>query len=76
MTAVPAPARRSLFADRLLEFPNLVFSDGREFQRRGRWREHFRTRMTGAHSSLSPVLRGEGRGEGSATAEDRVMNAE
>jgi tRNA (guanine-N7-)-methyltransferase len=38
---VPAPARRSLFADRLLQFPDFVFSDGREFQHRGRWREHF-----------------------------------
>lgn len=33
--------RRSGYADRLLEFPGLVFSDGAEFKHRGRWREHF-----------------------------------
>jgi tRNA (guanine-N7-)-methyltransferase len=36
---VPHRRRRSVYADRLLEFPDLVFSDGREFQHRGRWRE-------------------------------------
>ncbi len=40
-----AAARRSVFADRLLEFPELVFSDGRELQHRGRWREHFAPRV-------------------------------
>jgi tRNA (guanine-N7-)-methyltransferase len=34
--------RRSAFSDRLLEFPAFVFSDGREFHHRGRWREHFK----------------------------------
>src|SRR5687768_7306042 len=33
--------RRSVYADRLLEFPDIVFSDGRQFSKRGRWREHF-----------------------------------
>jgi tRNA (guanine-N7-)-methyltransferase len=42
---VPAPARRSVFADRLLEFPDLVFSDGREYSLRGRWRAHFADRI-------------------------------
>lgn len=45
MTAVPAPQRRSAFADRLLEFPELVFSDGREFARRGGWQEFFGGRI-------------------------------
>lgn len=35
----PHVRRRSKFADRLLEFPQFVFSDGREFSRRGAWRE-------------------------------------
>ena len=38
-------ARRSAFADRLLEFPDFVFSDGREFLHRGRWREFFAARI-------------------------------
>jgi tRNA (guanine-N(7)-)-methyltransferase len=42
---IAMPARRSVFADRLLEFPELVFGDGRAFQRRGRWREHFGARV-------------------------------
>ena len=42
---MPAPARRSVFADRLLECPDLVFSDGREFHHRGRWRELFAARI-------------------------------
>jgi len=42
---MPAPARRSRFADRLLDFPDLVFSDGRELQRRGQWRDFFAERM-------------------------------
>ena len=33
--------RRSVYADRLLDFPEIVFSDAREFSKRGRWREHF-----------------------------------
>lgn len=37
--------RRSAFADQLLEFPGLVFSDGAELQRRGAWHEFFRTRV-------------------------------
>ena len=53
-----AAARRSVFADRLLEFPDLVFSDGRELHHRGRWHEHFATRML--NRSLAPVLRAEG----------------
>lgn len=40
-----APRRRSAFADRLLEFPDFVFSDGREFTRRGAWRSHFEQRV-------------------------------
>ena len=39
------PRRRSVYADRLLEFPEIVFSDGREFSRRGRWRESFPNRV-------------------------------
>jgi tRNA (guanine-N7-)-methyltransferase len=45
---MPAPARRSVFADRLLEFPDLVFSDGREFHHRGRWRDWFASRIGGS----------------------------
>ena len=41
------PARRSVFADRLLEFPDFVFSDGRETAHRGRWHDFFGVR-TGA----------------------------
>jgi tRNA (guanine-N7-)-methyltransferase len=39
------PGRRSVFADRLKEFPALVFSDGAEYSLRGRWREFFRERI-------------------------------
>lgn len=39
------PRRRSTFADRLHEFPDLVFSDGAEFQRRGIWHDFFRARI-------------------------------
>lgn len=39
------PRRRSVFADRLLEFPDVVFSDGRETAHRGRWRDVFGARM-------------------------------
>lgn len=39
------PRRRSAFADRLHEFPDFVFSDGPEFQRRGIWHGFFRTRI-------------------------------
>ena len=41
------PRRRSVFADRLLEFPDFVFSDGKETAHRGRWRDFFSSR-TGA----------------------------
>lgn len=44
-------ARRSVFADRLLDFPELVFSDGREFQRRGAWRDFFTGRIGEAFDS-------------------------
>jgi len=54
---VPAPARRSVFADRLLDFPNLVFSDGREFHHRGRWREHFGD-PDAAKNACAPALGG------------------
>lgn len=37
--------RRSAFADRLLAFPQLVFSDGAEFGRRGAWRDFFGPRL-------------------------------
>jgi tRNA G46 methylase TrmB len=37
--------RRSNFADRLLKFPDLVFSDGAERSRRGAWREYFLERI-------------------------------
>jgi tRNA (guanine-N7-)-methyltransferase len=40
--------RRSVFADRLLEFPDLVFSDGAERCLRGHWRDHFRRRIGAA----------------------------
>lgn len=39
--------RRSAFADRLLRFPDFVFSDGRETAHRGGWRDFFSAR-TGA----------------------------
>ena len=39
------PRRRSVFADRLLQFPDFVFSDGREAAHRGRWRDFFGARM-------------------------------
>ncbi|MEA2711801.1 MAG: tRNA (guanine-N7-)-methyltransferase [Phycisphaerales bacterium] len=42
---VPAPARRSVYADRLLEFRDFVFSDGAEFQPRGAWRDFFNSRI-------------------------------
>ena len=35
--------RRSVFADRLLEFREFAFSDGAEFQHRGAWRDFFRS---------------------------------
>ena len=37
--------RRSIYADRLLEFRDFTFSDGAEFQRRGAWRQFFRPRI-------------------------------
>jgi tRNA (guanine-N7-)-methyltransferase len=37
--------RRSVYADRLLEYREFVFSDGAEFQRRGQWRNYFRSRI-------------------------------
>jgi tRNA (guanine-N7-)-methyltransferase len=37
--------RRSVYADRLREFPGTVFSDGAQFSLRGKWREHFRSRI-------------------------------
>jgi tRNA G46 methylase TrmB len=37
--------RRSVFADRLLEFPDFTFLDGAEFARRGAWREFFARRV-------------------------------
>jgi tRNA (guanine-N7-)-methyltransferase len=36
------PKRRSVYADRLLDFPGVVFSDGTEFSRRGTWRDALR----------------------------------
>ena len=42
---LPKPRRRSVFADRLLEFPDFVFSDGREFAHRGVWRDFFSRRI-------------------------------
>jgi tRNA (guanine-N(7)-)-methyltransferase len=44
---VTVAARRSVFADRLLEFPEFVLSDGREFTRRGAWRAFFADRIGG-----------------------------
>ena len=38
------PRRRSVFADRLLEFPDFVFSDGRETVHHGRWGDFFGAR--------------------------------
>ena len=38
--------RRSVYADRLLDFPDLVFSDGGQFSRRGTWRDFFRDRVS------------------------------
>jgi tRNA G46 methylase TrmB len=43
-----AKRRRSAFADRLLDFPEFVFSDGREFSRHGAWREFFSQRLNQA----------------------------
>lgn len=43
--AAPIVRRRSIYADRLLEFRDFTFSDGGEFQRRGLWRELFRPRI-------------------------------
>ena len=40
--------RRSVFADRLLDFRDFTFSDGAEFLRRGAWREFFASRIGGA----------------------------
>jgi tRNA (guanine-N7-)-methyltransferase len=37
--------RRSVYADRLLEFRDFVFSEGAEFHRRGTWRDYFRDRV-------------------------------
>jgi tRNA G46 methylase TrmB len=37
--------RRSIFADRLREFPEFAFGDDEPFQRRGRWTEFFRRRI-------------------------------
>jgi tRNA (guanine-N7-)-methyltransferase len=48
VTALRPRRRRSAFADRLLEFPDLVLSDGREFARRGAWRAFFAHRLGGA----------------------------
>ena len=45
MTLDPVIRRRSIFADRLLEFREFVFSDGAEFTRRGAWREFFGWRI-------------------------------
>ena len=39
------PRRRSVYADRLLEFRDFVFSDGAESARRGAWRRFFRDRI-------------------------------
>ena len=41
----PPPRRRSVFADRLLEFADFVFSDGRETAHQGRWRDFFGARI-------------------------------
>jgi tRNA (guanine-N7-)-methyltransferase len=49
-------ARRSAFADRLLEFPDLVFSDGREFHHRGRWREHLKNTGKNACAPKEVIL--------------------
>lgn len=48
MIAVPAPARRSIFADRLLEFPDFVLIDAAAFTRRGAWRAFFAARIGAA----------------------------
>jgi tRNA (guanine-N7-)-methyltransferase len=45
MTAERPIRRRSVYADRLREFPEFAFSDGAEFEQRGAWREFFRSRM-------------------------------
>jgi len=37
--------RRSVYADRLLEFREFTFSDGAEFTHRGAWRDHFNARI-------------------------------
>jgi len=42
---VTPPRRRSVFADRLLAFPDFVFSDGGQFKHRGGWRSFFRERV-------------------------------
>jgi tRNA (guanine-N7-)-methyltransferase len=43
--AGPPLRRRSVYADRLLGFSDLVLLDGAEFINRGRWRDHFATRI-------------------------------
>jgi tRNA (guanine-N7-)-methyltransferase len=43
--AAPVIRRRSVYADRLLEFAEFAFSDGAECRRRGAWREFFRARL-------------------------------
>ena len=49
MTAGGSPQRRrSAYADRLLEFRDVVFSDGAELQRRGAWHNYFGNRMGSA----------------------------
>ncbi|MEO6435460.1 MAG: hypothetical protein ABIP55_06815 [Tepidisphaeraceae bacterium] len=40
--------RRSIFADKLLDFPDIAFVDEAAFQHRGRWGEFFRQRIGGA----------------------------
>jgi tRNA (guanine-N7-)-methyltransferase len=46
--AAPIVRRRSVFADRLLEFRDFTFSDGAELQRRSAWREFFRSSIGAA----------------------------
>ncbi|MDQ3439848.1 MAG: hypothetical protein M3478_05805 [Planctomycetota bacterium] len=51
MTAERPIRRRSVFADRLLDFPDFTFSDGAEFTHRGAWSDYFGPRIGAAFDS-------------------------
>jgi tRNA (guanine-N7-)-methyltransferase len=55
IAAAPVIRRRSVYADKLLEFSGFAFSDGAEFRHRGAWHEFFRSRI-GASSDGRIIL--------------------